>query len=231
MTLKNDDIIKRIDKLILLMSQTPPSLTCEWEVIAVEKIKKLFEKGLLSGRKHMQVLNKFYTDYKYRKDLEVIDEQVLNYRKWDLLFSEDKHDNMMYKLRYEHLHSDNSGMNLHDDRLRIHQIKKDLKELSIPFDWDTDIMRIRISKKPGDLVMVENPFDDDHSFPAVVTESNLETTKQHRKSSTTLETITSRCMIDWYKQDDPSVTGHSTLTEYDINTNGTLFAEQVQNLT
>ena len=32
-------------------------------------------------------------------------------------------------------------------------------------------------------------------------------------------------------EDDPSVTGSSTITDYDINTNGILFAEQVQNLT
>jgi|2_EtaG_2_1085320.scaffolds.fasta_scaffold10906_2 hypothetical protein len=232
MTLTNTDIIKRIDKLTLLMLQTRPEYTCEWEIIVVEKIKKLFEQGLLSGGKHLQVLNKLYKDYKGRKELSSGDDRdILNHRKWDLLFSEDTQDELMYKLRYNYLYDDAivPKDELHNDRLTIQQIKKDLKELSIEFNHDTDIMRIRINKKPGDLVMVENPFDDEHSFPAVVVSSNLETTEQHHKS-TNLETVALRCMVDWYKQNDNSVTGSSTLTEYDINTNGTLFAESVTNL-
>ncbi|MBC8428187.1 MAG: hypothetical protein H8D94_01815, partial [Candidatus Pelagibacter sp.] len=108
MTLRNDDIIKRIDKLQLLMLQVKPDVTCEWEIIAVEKIKKLFEDGVSVGGKYMQILNKLYTDYKYRKGLEFTisntNELVLNYRRWDLLFSEDKHDELMYKLRYEYVY-------------------------------------------------------------------------------------------------------------------------------
>ena len=79
--------------------------------------------------------------------------------------------------------------------------------------------------------MVENPFDDNHKFPAVVTEAKIETTKQHVKSSTTIETVATRCMIDWHKQDDKIVTGSSTLTEYDIKNNNVLFAENITKLT
>ena len=227
--LKSEEIVKRIEKLQLLMLQTPPAYTCEWEVIAVEKIKKLFEMGLLSGGKHMKFLNSLYKDYKYRKDFDgVIGEDALDYRKMDLLFSEDKQDELMYRLRYKYL-TDSEIKLLDNTKLKIKELKEKLKDLSIEFDYDTDIMRIRISKKPGDLVMVENPFDDNHSFPAVITEARVETAKQHRKSSTVMETIASRCMIEWHKQDDPSVTGSSTITEYDINTNGTLSAESVSN--
>jgi len=231
MSLDNKEILTRIEKLETLMRETSIALTCEWEVIVVEKIKRLFEMGLLGGGKHMQVLNKFYKDYKYRKGLEVTDEQMLNYRKWDLLFSEDKQDELMYKLRYEHLYSDDTGAVPFDDfkfdeRLKIVEIKRNLKDLSIEFDYDTDMMRIRINKKPGDLVMVENPFNDNHSFPAVVVSSNLEIIYDKLK---TLPMY--RNDITWYKQDDKPVTGKSTITDYDINTNATLFTEEVQNLT
>ena len=232
MTLRNDDILKRIDKLQLLMLQTKPSLTCEWEVIAVEKIKRMFEMGLMSGGKHMQVLNKFYKDYRYRKGLEVTDEQVLNYRKYDLLFSEVNQDELMYKLRYNYIYeNDNSKdytlskVSIKETKLKINEIKRNLKDLSIEFDYDTDMMRIRINKKPGDLVMVENPFDENHSFPAVVDTSNVD------DASNSIRGHTVRNELTWHKQDDINVTGKSTITEYDINTNGTLFAEEVQNLT
>lgn len=228
MTLTNQEIIKRIDRLQLLMLQTKPSLTCEWEVITVEKIKELFEKGLLSGGKHMKFLNGLYKDYKGRKELD--GGEALSYRKWDLIFSEDKHDELMYKLRYEYLTDDKTaaaGVKLHDTKFKLTQIKSNLKDLGITFD-DTDIMRIRITKKPGDLVMVENPFDGNHSFPAVVD------VFKHDDVSTSIRGIrgkTTRCEIDWHKQNDKGVTGKSTITEYDINMNSTLFAEEVQNLT
>jgi len=229
MVLDNKEILNRIEKLETLMGETPLSLTCEWEVIVVEKIKGYFNGGaLLFNGNHMKVLNKFYKDYKYRKDLEVTDEQMLNYRKWDLLFSEDKQDELMYKLRYNYLYDDAivPKDELHNDRLKILEIKRNLKDLSIEFDYDIDMMRIRINKKPGDLVMVENPFNDNHSFPAVVVSSNLEIIYDKLK---TLPMY--RNDITWYKQDDKTVTGKSTITDYDINTNGTLFAEEVQNLT
>ena len=242
MTLRNDDIIKRIDKLQLLMLQVKPDVTCEWEIIAVEKIKKLFEDGVSVGGKYMQILNKLYTDYKYRKGLEFTisntNELALNYRRWDLLFSEDKHDELMYKLRYEYVygkHSEKKALaasSIKETKQEIQEIKRNLKDLNIEFDDNIDIVRIRMSKKTGDLVMVDNPLDDSHSFPAVINKSKLETFKeQYSKSHTTLKTIPARCSIDWYKQDDPSVTGSSTITDYDINTNGTLFAEEVKNLT
>jgi len=229
MVLDNKEILNRIEKLETLMGETPLSLTCEWEVIVVEKIKGYFNGGaLLFNGNHMKVLNKFYKDYKYRKDLEVTDEQMLNYRKWDLLFSEDKQDELMYKLRYNYLYDDAivPKDELHNDRLKILEIKRNLKDLSIEFDYDIDMMRIRINKKPGDLVMVENPFNDNHSFPAVVVSSNLEIIYDKLK---TLPMY--RNDITWYKQEDKTVTGKSTITDYDINTNGTLFAEEVQNLT
>ena len=172
---------------------------------------------------YMQVLNKFYKDYKYRKDLEVTDEQMLNYRKWDLLFSEDKQDELMYKLRYEYVTGGTIKL-LNKSKLKIQEIKRNLKDLSIEFDYDTDIMRIRINKKPGDLVMVENPFDDNHSFPAVIESSKID------DASNSPRGWTMRNEITWYKQDDKLVTGKSTITDYDINTNATLFAEEVQNL-
>ena len=231
MPLTNKDIITRIDKLQQLMYEVDNSLTCTWEEIVVEKIKDLFERGLLSGGKHMQFLNKLYKDYKHRKDLEPTDKQVLNYRKWDLLFSEDKHDELMYKLRYEYVVGHKIGHLLYESKKKIKEIKRNLEDLSVPFDYDTDIMRIRINKKSGDLVMVENPFDNNHKFPAVITSSNLETAKQYRKSSTTMEVVAMRCEIEWKKQDDEDVTGSATLTEYDINTNNTLFAENITNLT
>ena len=235
MLLTNEDILKRIDKLTLLMLQVSPSLICEHEVIAVEKIGDRVKRYLdhkavmkdsaisISG-KHMKWLNMTYKDYKYRKDLDgdIMGEQTLNYRRWDLLFTEDKHDELMYKLRHEYIHSpDDYNSAVKETKDKIKQLKEIFEELGIEFDTD-DIMRIRISKKPGDLVMVENPFDDNHSFPAVVTEAKLETM-----------TDTSRCVITygWFKQDDTSVIGSSTLTEYDIQTNGTLFAEEVSNLT
>ena len=226
--LKSEEILTRIEKLQSVMLQTPQELTCEWEVIAVEKIKYYFNGGALRSfdSNYMQVLNKFYKDYKYRKDLEVTDEQMLNYRKWDLLFSEDKQDELMYKLRYNYLYDDAivPKDELHNDRLKILEIKRNLKDLSIEFDYDIDMMRIRINKKPGDLVMVENPFDDNHSFPAVIESSKID------DASNSPRGWTMRNEITWYKQDDKLVTGKSTITDYDINTNATLFAEEVQNL-
>ena len=230
--IEREEILKRIDKLQLLMLQVSPTLTCEWEVIAVEKIRDLFEKGILNGSAHMQFLNKIYNDYKFRKKIDdPTDIVILNHRKMDILFSEDKHDELMYKLRYEYLHSAKldtvPDMNFADnDLFMVQQIKNDLKGLSVKFDYDIDIMRIRISKKPGDLVMVENPFDDKHSFPAVIKSSTMAGDWDKTKIDKVL-----RCEIKWYRQDDPSVTGSSTITDYDINTNGILFAEQVQNLT
>jgi hypothetical protein len=226
--IEREEILKRIDKLQLLMLQVSPTLTCEWEVIAVEKIRDLFEKGILNGSAHMQFLNKIYNDYKFRKNIDdPTDIVILNHRKMDILFSEDKHDELMYKLRYDHLHHPMPYMNLDDDKFMVQQIKNDLKGLSVNFDYDTDIMRIRISKKPGDLVMVEHPFNDKDSFPAVINSSTLETATQWDKNHTHKITKPTRCEIKWHKQDDISIKGLSTITKYDINTNNVLFAENI----
>ena len=45
--LKSEEILTRIEKLQSVMLQTPQELTCEWEVIAVEKIKYYFNGGAL----------------------------------------------------------------------------------------------------------------------------------------------------------------------------------------
>jgi len=221
--LDHKEIINRIERLEKLMTETPTDFVCNWEVIAVEKIKRLFEKGLLSGGGHMQVLNKFYKDYKYRKDLEMTDRQSLSYRKWDLLFSEHKDDELMYNLRRDYIYGkDNSILPkpIKNTKLAIQEIKRNLKDLSIKFN-ETDIMRIRICKKPGDLVMVENPFDDEHQFPAVISSSTISNaggSAQFRNS------------IEWYKQSDPSVTGKSIITEYDLVTGNVIPVESLTNV-
>jgi len=226
-----DEILDRISKLQLLVLEVPSPLTCEWEVILINKIRHKFNSGEGNGQ-YMQILNKLYSDYKFRKDLEFTisdsNELILNYRRYDLLFSEDKHDELMYKLRYEYVYKDHpSKANLiatiiKDTKLKIQEIKKNLKDINIEFDNDNDIMRIRLYKKPGDLILVENPFDDKKEFFAVIDEVTIDATNSPQYRI--------RNEIKWYKQDDPSVTGKSTITEYDINTNGTLFAEDISNL-
>ena len=230
-SLSNEDILKRIEKLQLLMLQTPIELMCEWEYIAVEKIKELFDSGLLSGSRHMKWLNLLYKDYKYRDGLETFDgKQILNYRRWDHLFPGEEDDELKSMLRYKYLYGHEDNKDALDWRdFGKEKMKNDvypgLTKLGIYPFTDREIMRIRIKKRTGDLVMVENPFDEKHSFLAVVDKV------EYSDSTNSMTDKILRTNIDWYKQDDSNVSGKSTITEYDIKTNNTLFAESISNLT
>ncbi|MAH42773.1 hypothetical protein CL614_03550 [archaeon] len=234
MALSREEILSRIGKLQLLMLQTPDTYVNEYEIVIVEKIKDQFERGWPAGGRHasskyMVWLNQMYKDYRHRKTLDITESrEVLKYRKIDMLFSENDYDKMMYKLRFKYLYSnDTDDINdIGEVYKTIRNIKKSLKnDLSVSFAKE-DITRIRISKKPGDLVMVENPFDNNHSFPAVIDEIKIDHIPFEVKTPSGIY----RAEVTWHKQDDNDVRGKSTITEIDIEANNILFAEETTNL-
>jgi len=226
--LKREEILSRIEKLQVLMSLTHDTFVNEYEMIAVEKVKGQFTVGPdwpTGSGKYMSWLNQTYKDYKHRKTLDIaLAKESFEYRKFDILFSEDEYDEMLYKSRYEHLFGV-PGLHSSLDKCvnKIKDIKKHLSDdLLITFTTD-DITRIRISKKPGDLVMVENLFDNNSEFEAVIDRSETECSGDLEK-----EEIQYRTTISWHKQNDKTVYGESTITEYDIEANNVLYASDIK---
>ncbi len=214
-------ILLKIEMLQTLILETSDYYRCEWERIAVEKIKGNIDKSRVNGEewisnKHLIWLNKLWKSYKVRCDLpeNVIDME--SYRKWDSFFVNEEYDEMLATTRRAFYYRGESDTDVNSwfekTKTKMSDIKKELDELMIHPFTDGEIMRIRIRKKRGDVVMVNEPFDvgsdpfDEEGYPyfAAIIDKVEYTDGQ-------LDTG-----ITWHKQGDSKIIGRSLISERDI---------------
>ena len=88
-----------------------------------------------------------------------------------------------------------------------------LKEMGLTFSND-DVLRIRTNKKQGDLIRVEDPFDDTKEFYAVVDEARSDGGR--------------RRMLMWHSLEDKETKGQSIITKADVVDGNALWAENIK---
>ena len=80
-----------------------------------------------------------------------------------------------------------------------------------------DVLRIRTNKKQGDLIRVEDPFDDTKEFFAVVDEARSDGGR--------------RRMLMWHSLEDKETQGQSIITKADVVDGNALYAENIRKTT
>ena len=164
----------KIDQLQDLIDDTSDLYTNEWELICLDKIKKLFKEDKLTGE-HLTWLNTLWKDYKFRFNKGEDEGDSIHIRQWDTHMTGNSSERGLLWRRYKNYMPDTSDGDI-DEFLDKGEadlntgVFSNLKTMGLSFSND-DILQIRTNKKQGDLIRVEDPFDDTKEFFAVVDEA------------------------------------------------------------
>ena len=222
------DVLHKIKLLEELINDTSDLYTNEWELIAIEKIKgfvKIDPSNKSTNSKlnseHLTFLNKLWKDYKLRFNKGEDEGDSIHIRQWDTHITGNSTERGLLWRRYKTYVPDTTDESidtfLDNGELEFNTgVFSNLKHMGLSFTND-DILRIRTNKKQGDLIMVEDPFDDTKTFYAVVTEARSDGGR--------------RRMLFWHKIDDKETIGQSIITKADVVDGNALWAENIKKKT
>ena len=162
-----------------------------------------------------------WKDYKHRFNKGEDEGDSIHIRQWDTHMSGNSHERAMLWRRYKNYMPDTTDESIDNfldsgEKELSTGVFSNLKEMGLTFSND-DILRIRTNKKQGDLIRVEDPFDDTKEFYAVVTEARSDGGR--------------RRMLFWEKLEEPETTGQSVITKADVVDGNALWAENIKKKT
>ena len=206
----------KIDQLQELIDDTSDLYTNEWELICLEKIKGFLKEEKINGE-HLKWLNSLWKDYKLRFKKGEDEGDSIHIRQWDTHMTGNSQERGLLWRRYKHYMPDtkSSAIDKFLDSGETELSKgvfSNLKEMGLTFSND-DILRIRTNKKQGDLIMVEDPFDDTKTFYAVVDEARSDGGR--------------RRMLMWHSLEEKETKGQSIITKADVVDGNALWAENI----
>ena len=167
--------------------------------------------------KHLSWLNTLWKDYKLRFKKGEDEGDSIHIRQWDTHMTGNSTERGLLWRRYKNYMPDTKSEAI-DNFLDSgeNQLSKgvfsNLKEMGLTFTND-DILRIRTNKKQGDLIMVEDPFDDTKTFFAVVDEARSDGGR--------------RRMLMWHSLEEKETKGQSIITKADVVDGNALWAENI----
>ena len=207
----------KLDQLQELIDDTSDLYTNEWELICLEKVKKFLTEEKITGE-HLSWLNTLWKDYKLRFKKGEDEGDSIHIRQWDTHMTGNSSERAMLWRRYKHYMPDTDDENidkfLDDGELELNTgVFSNLKKMGLSFTND-DILRIRTNKKQGDLIRVEDPFDDTKEFFAVVSEARSDGGR--------------RRMLFWGKLEEKETKGQSMITKADVVDGNALWAENIK---
>ena len=206
----------KIDQLQELIDDTSDLYTNEWEIICLEKVKKFLQEGTITGN-HLKWLNTLWKDYKLRFKKGEDEGDSIYIRQWDTHMTGNSVERGLLWRRYKHYMPDTKSEAI-DNFLDSGETElskgvfSNLKEMGLTFSND-DILRIRTNKKQGDLIQVEDTFDDTKTFYAIVDEA--------------LSDGGRRRMLKWHSLEDKETKGQSIITKADVVDGNALWAENI----
>ena len=166
----------------------------------------------------MKWLNTLWKDYKLRFKKGEDEGDSIHIRQWDTHMTGNSVERGLLWRRYKHYMPDTDTETI-DEFLDTGETQLstgvfvNLKSMGLTFSND-DVLRIRTNKKQGDLIRVEDPFDDTKEFFAVVDEA--------------LSDGGRRRMLQWHSLDDKETTGQSVITKADVVDGNALWAENIR---
>ena len=207
----------KIDQLQELIDDTSDLYTNEWEIICLEKVKKFLSDGKITGE-HLKWLNTLWRDYKLRFNKGEGEGDSIHIRQWDTHMTGNSIERGLLWRRYKHYmpdtHSEAIDNFLDSGETELSKgVFSNLKEMGLTFSND-DILRIRTNKKQGDLIRVEDPFDDTKTFFAVVDEAKSDGGR--------------RRMLFWHSLEEVETKGQSIITKADVVDGNALWAENIK---
>ena len=206
----------KLDQLKDLIDDTSDLYTNEWELICLEKIRTFLQEKKITG-KHLSWLNTLWRDYKLRFNKGEDEGDSIHIRQWDTHMTGNSYERALLWRRYKNYMPDTKSEAI-DNFLDSGETElskgvfSNLKEMGLTFSND-DILRIRTNKKQGDLIMVEDPFDDTKTFYAVVDEARSDGGR--------------RRMLMWHSLEEKETKGQSIITKADVVDGNALWAENI----
>ena len=168
--------------------------------------------------KHLSWLNTLWKDYKLRFNKGEDEGDSIHIRQWDTHMTGNSTERGLLWRRYKHYMPDTKSEAI-DNFLDSGETElskgvfSNLKEMGLTFSND-DILRIRTNKKQGDLIRVEDPFDDTKTFFAVVDEAKSDGGR--------------RRMLFWHSLEEVETKGQSIITKADVVDGNALWAENIK---
>ena len=206
----------KLDQLQELIDDTSDLYTNEWEIICLEKVKGFLKDDKITGE-HLKWLNTLWKDYKLRFKKGEDEGDSIYIRQWDTHMTGNSVERGLLWRRYKHYMPDTKSEAI-DNFLDSGETElskgvfSNLKEMGLTFSND-DILRIRTNKKQGDLIRVEDPFDDTKEFFAVVDEARSDGGR--------------RRMLMWHSLEEIETKGQSIITKADVVDGNALWAENI----
>ena len=162
-----------------------------------------------------------WKDYKFRFNKGEDEGDSIHIRQWDTHMTGNSAERGLLWRRYKHYMPDTTDSDIDDfldkgEKELTTGVFSNLKTMGLTFSND-DILQIRTNKKQGDLIRVEDPFDDTKEFFAIVTEARSDGGR--------------RRMLFWEKLEEPETKGQSVITKADVVDGNALWAENIKKKT
>ena len=162
-----------------------------------------------------------WKDYKFRFNKGEDEGDSIHIRQWDTHMTGNSQERGYLWRRYKKYMPDTTDGDI-DEFLDKGEadlntgVFSNLKQMGLTFSND-DILRIRTNKKQGDLITVEDPFDDSKTFFAVVDEAKSDGSR--------------RRMLFWHSLEEKETKGQSIITKADVVDGNALWAENIKKKT